>query len=86
MGITALHGQLLFQPSGRPPAAAAGCHIPLAAAPGLCAAGALGEVALLNCSCSAVSGRTGELPGESEKLIFANFLTPCSVGAGCTEG
>lgn len=45
------------------PAAAAGCHMPLPAVPGLCAAGALREVALLSPSCSAVGDRRGDQPG-----------------------
>lgn len=42
-----------------PPGNAAECHIPLSAVLGLGTAGAIGKVALLNSSCSAVSGRIG---------------------------
>lgn len=42
-----------------PPGSTAEWHIPLLAVLGLGTAGAIGQVALLNSSCSAVSGRIG---------------------------
>lgn len=71
-----------------PPGSGCRMSYPIISSPGFVYSRSHLEGGTLKLLCSAVSGRIGKLARwfRKEKLVFASFLTPCSVGDGCTGG